>query len=149
MIDRQARDRFCELLRHLASGQITNDEFQDNLPLKSTDPAVNVIFWNGAWLLYDDLREYKLIGKYRLSSQTKKEIARWTLFLKGDHEYRWPRLLWLYRFPGYLLTLLTVGIINVIAQRRLKQSGDIEVWPFLNREEYQRALEQPKYLRTS
>ena len=32
MVDRKARDKFAELLRHLATGQITNDEFEDRAP---------------------------------------------------------------------------------------------------------------------
>ena len=147
MIDRKARDKFTELLRHLASGRISNDEFEDNLPAHSVDPAVNEVFWNGAWCLYDDMREYKLVGKYRLPKQTRMEIAKWAMFLKSDHNYEWPKVLWLYRFPGYLLNILTLGIASVIANKKLKQAGDISVWPFINRQDYEKALKEPKYLK--
>ncbi len=146
MIDRAARDRFAELLRHLVSGQITNDQFEDPLPLKSEDAAVNAVFWNGAWLLYDDLKEYKLVGKYRLPKDTRRETARWILFLKSDLPYEWSRSLWLFRFPGYVVNLATLGVAGFIAARRLKRSGDVEVWPFRRRSDYEVALRHPTYL---
>jgi hypothetical protein len=86
MVNRAARDQVAELIRHLAAGQISNDEFEDRMPGSRDDPAVGAVFWNGAWLLYDDLREYKLVGKYRLPEEVRGEVSRWVLFLKSDLE---------------------------------------------------------------
>jgi len=140
MVDRQERDRFAELLRHFAAGLISNDEFQDRLPLKSKDRAVNKIFWNGAWLLYDDMREYKLKGEYRLSKTTRREVSRWILFLKSDHEYEWPSIIGIYTFPWYLLILLTCGIIIPVIRQKTRAAGDEEVWPFLRKADFEKAL---------
>jgi hypothetical protein len=46
MIDVKARDRMCELLRHLTAGVITNDQFEDDLP------RTIARFDYGAWPLY-------------------------------------------------------------------------------------------------
>ncbi len=146
MIDRAARDRFAEALRHLVSGQITNDEFEDRLLLRSNDPAVKAVFWNAAWLLYDDLKEYRLVGRYRLPRETRRATARWILFLKSDLPYEWTRGLWLFRFPGYVVNLVTLGIAGAIAARRVKRSGDFEVWPFKRRADYEAALRLPTCL---
>lgn len=146
MIDRLARDKFAELLRHLVTGQISNDEFADNLPLGSSDRAVSAIFWDGAWMLYDDTREYQLAGKYRLPKESKHEVARWILFLKTDLEYEWPRIQCIFRFPWYLIIILTLGLIVPIARYKLRQAGDMSVWPFLRGADLEQAKSNPPYL---
>ena len=148
IIDRNARDNFSELLRHLASGQITNDQFEDSLPLNSKDPAVNAVFWNGAWMLYDDLREYKLKGKYRLPKEAKHEIAKWILFLKSDLPYEWPSVLWLNRFPGYIIHILTLGIAWIFTDYKLKKAGDIEAWPFIRLEDLEKEKNRANTIKT-
>ena len=146
MIDRIARDKFAELLRHLTAGQISNDEFENRLPLKSKDPAVNKIFWHGAWALYSDMSTYKLIGECRLSKSSRRDVARWILFLKSDLEYEWPFWRSLHFFPGYLLIVLSFGLLIPIAKRRLTKCGDQEVWPFIRKSDFEHALANPPYL---
>src|SRR5262249_15027300 len=131
--------------RHLVAGRITNDEFEDRLSVHSADPAVWEIFSSGAWCLYSDNREYRLTGKYRLSKETRHEVARWILFLKTDFEYEWPRL---GRFRGLLLllgNLCSVGLLSVVYRRYFRRFGDWEVCPFLRRGDYDSALKQPPY----
>lgn len=145
MIDRESRTQLAELVRHLVAGRITNDEFEDRLSLHSADPAVWEIFSSGAWCLYSDNREYRLTGKYRLSKETRREVAKWILFLKTDFEYEWPRL---GRFRSLLLllgNLFTVGLFSVVYRRYFRRFGDWEVWPFLRRSDYDSALKQPPY----
>ena len=54
MIDREARTKLAELIRHLVAGIITNDEFDDRRP-NSTDLAIRDVFYWGAWHLYSDV----------------------------------------------------------------------------------------------
>jgi len=68
MIDRSARNKLAELLRSLAAGLISNDEFEDTMP-KSKDKAINEVFFNGGWVL----------------------------FLKSNYEYSWPNVPFLQR----------------------------------------------------
>lgn len=48
MIDRTARNKLAELLRSLAAGLITNDEFEKSIP-ESNDKAINEVFFNGGY----------------------------------------------------------------------------------------------------
>lgn len=91
MIDRAARDQLALDLRRLASGRITNDAFDEARPETTPDRAVREI---GEWgyRLYDDFRTYRLTGKYRLPSKTRRAAARAVLFLRSDRPYEWPDL---------------------------------------------------------
>lgn len=89
MVDRKTRRQLAETIRHLVSGRITNDEFEGRIPV-SSGPAIQALFWNGAWRLYDDLREYNLEERDRVADEDRRVIARWVLFLKSDFEYEGP-----------------------------------------------------------
>jgi hypothetical protein len=147
MIDRRARDIFAEQLRHFAAGQITNDEFEDRLPLRSKDAAVNRIFWAGAWHLYDDMREYKLTGEYRFPKECKHEISKWILFLKTDLEYQYPTTLRVLDYLDVLLAIFTLGLSFFLIRHMRKRLIDPSIWPFSNRADYEHALANPPYLK--
>ena len=148
MIDEAARQEFSQALRALAVGNISNDEFEDvRLPRTNTsDPAIEALYKNGAWCLYSDLHEHKLSGRYALSAESKRHVARWVLFLRSGLPYEWPQL----RGWRYILFLLanaaTLGLANRAYQRKVSRSGDADVWPFRTREDYVAALSRPPYL---
>ena len=108
MIDRPARDRLASNLRRLASGRITNDEFEASHSDSSPDRAVEQI---GAWAQwhYDDSRVYRLIGKDRLPLKTRRTAARAVLFLRTDREYEWPE--WPAMFSFRNLAVAAVGVV--------------------------------------
>lgn len=146
MVDRDARDKMVLLLRRLVTGRITNDELEDQQPSSRTDPAVSAIFYRGAWGLYSDLHEHRLAGRHRLPRETRREVARFILFLKSDYEYEWafPRL-WqdlLWSAAG----LLTLGLAGRLYWRRMGRQGPVRVWPFLRQEDFERAVRSPCYL---
>ena len=144
MLDRVARDRTAELLRHLASGRISNDEFEDALPLETADSAALAV-QHAAWMLYSDLSEHKLTGKHALSAEAKKAVARSIVFLYSDLPYEWPR----HRCEGLVRLvagLVSLGWIPRYFDERWKQSGDFNVWPFIRQEDYAAALQCPKLL---
>lgn len=145
MIDRDARRQVSELLRHLVSGQITNDEFEDRLPQGSADRAVNEIS-SEAWYLYSDLWEHRLVGAQRLTAEARTHVARTVLFLQSEREFEWPEWPLGSRLLSGLFRLLTLGIFGRGARARYEQAGDIKVWPFLRRADYEAALEAPPYL---
>jgi hypothetical protein len=145
-IDKVARRRLAELIRHLAAGRITNFEFDDAVP-QSQDRAVHSIYRNGLWPLYDDLQCHRMTGKWTLTPQERGWMARIILFLRSDFPYRYPvagRWRWLYALPAKLLTL---GLFDAVWWRYASRSGDKSVWPFYSKEELERALEQPVHLR--
>lgn len=140
MVDKNARREAGELLRHFAAGQITNNEFEDRFPRRCDDLAVSELRAQ-AWYLYSDLRAYRLVGKDRLSAETRRAVGRWVLFLRTDLEYEWPvRTL----SSAVLLTFAnfcTFGIVGRLCRSRFARYGEIDAWPFLRRSDYATALE--------
>lgn len=145
MIDRKARDVLAEQIRHLVAGQISNDEFEDRLP-ESTDAAIWEVFWNGAWGLYDDLSEHKLRGRNRIEKKYRRDVARWVLFLKSDLEYEWPPYPPKPQLLNMLLSILMLGMYSRITAKHWRKRGEAEVWPFIRRSDYERALAAQPYL---
>lgn len=147
MIDRNARNKLAEAMRALASGLITNDEFEDNhLPYSNEDIAIFEVFSKGAWCLYSDFQEYRLAGIHRLEKETKHAVARWILFLKTDYPYEWPVPTRKQALLRLLANLLTLGMANRFFIRQFRAYGESDVWPFFRRTDYEAALQKPVYL---
>lgn len=143
MIGRDARDILAENIRHLVSGVISNDEFEDRVPWKSIDPAVREITLGGPWHLYSDIHAYRLKDEYRVSDAQQTEAARWILFLKSELPYEWPQA---NRFVDLLwgpLIVLTLGYISRLRRHTFAKHGDISVWPFLRVADFERATASP------
>jgi len=148
VIDRDSRNALAEAIRALASGAISNFEFETRIPTRSLDPAIDAVFSGGAWFLYSDLSEYRLIGRHRLPRTAKSEIARWVLFLKTDLPYEWPTLTGLSRLLMTIFAFVTLGLSSHVYRRTFRRYGDFEVWPFARRSDFDGALAQPAYLKT-
>jgi hypothetical protein len=143
MIHRDARDFLADSIHALVAGYVSNDQFEDAVinrlgPLRSydSDPAIWAVF-DGAWNLYTDLYEYRLVGPNRLTARGRHEVLRWVLFLRSEQEYEWP---WLR--SGCLLSMLTLGIEPRIRRARWRRAGDFDVWPFLRRSHYESVYRQ-------
>lgn len=126
-VDRTARDKLAEQLRHYATGSISNYTLDDKVP-ESPDPAVDEIFAQGVWPLYDDLHEYKRVGPDRLNPEQRKHLAQVILFLKSDLPYRWPPTLGLRFLPIRFFSLVTFGWFGAfgsinIGRRAINRSG--------------------------
>jgi hypothetical protein len=148
MVDRPARDRLAESIRQLAAGAVTNWEFEDKAEFDSLDPAIRAVFWSGPWHLYDDFGNYRLRGRDRLDPLVRREAARWVLFLKTDLAYEWPvaRCNVLRAVGWVLANLVTAGQAARRARHEFEKHGDISVWPFIRRSDYETALTTPPYL---
>jgi hypothetical protein len=125
MIDRNSRDKLINLIDELISGHISNDEFEDALPI-SKDIAILEIFQNGIWYLYSDLHEHKLVDKKQLSDSDKEHVAWWLVFLKTNLEYKWPVI----NIGNHILSKLTFGFLGQNQQKAWEKFGDINTWPF-------------------
>lgn len=83
------RRRYARLLRALATGRLTNDEYEaavdDAIDLK-IDKAITKIH-HMAWLLYNDTFEHRLRGPWALDRKTRRIVAAWLLFLYSDLEF--------------------------------------------------------------
>src|SRR2546421_11038022 len=106
MIDRAGRDALAVQLRRLASGRLTNAQF-DGVRLDRAQDEALVAIGDAGWSLYDDFFVYRLRGRRALKPETLEAVARCVLFLDGNLPYEWPQ-----RRPSVksiLFTLLTLG----------------------------------------
>ena len=148
MIDRENRQKVIEHARHYVSGLIENDELDELMfnEIKTEDIGLKKVM-EQLWHCYDDLTTHKNEGKYKLSKSTRKDIARYILFLQSDTEYQWPRHLLKQPFLRLLSYAVTLGILPYIVDRKFRSSGPIEIWPFFTEYEYKQCLENPKYFK--
>jgi len=145
MIDLAARTQLAQSARWLIAGRITNYQFDDGVP-SSMDPAVNEIYSKAFWLLYCDLREYRLSGNDRVAPDVRTAAARSILFLKSGLPYEWPVLSRSSAALLVLCNLLTLGYAGRKYLAKVSKSGDVSLWPFRTKEQYAKALEKPPYL---
>ncbi|MEO9824559.1 MAG: hypothetical protein ABJF50_09115 [Paracoccaceae bacterium] len=154
IVDRPARDTAAQLLRNFVSGKVSNDAFEDAQPT-THDLAIDAI-WDTAWVFYDDSKEHRLIGKYRLPPDQRRACVRWILFLYSDHLYEWPTIY----LPGidpasrtqrnFLKRLFSMHQhLNEDQVMNFMSTGHYPVWPFLRVADYKKALAQPRLLSAS
>lgn len=94
MINAGLRADLAQDVRRLASGKMTNDEFDDryhDVYELSDDRAIKAIA-TFCYCLYssDLLFPIRLRGRYALDREAKKTLARCVLFLRSANEYEWP-----------------------------------------------------------
>ena len=150
MIDREARDKAAEALRHFLSERLTNEEFVNLYPASKKDRVIQAIY-NTVWNLFDDFEEHILAGKYALSGELKKEVLRGIMFLYTDQEYSWPRIdapgLRLFYKPRWFEQIIGLHRLEERRTKNFVKHGDYEIWPFIDTEGYQEALSNPVLLR--
>ncbi|MCC7172802.1 MAG: hypothetical protein IT459_20305 [Planctomycetes bacterium] len=136
-------------IRLLVARRITNDEFEALIApcARSADRVIGPLEAR-AWTWYSDTHEHS-IDRWS-STLLRPEVARWVLFLQTDVEYRWPpgpRDEFRGDFP--LLHWITGGWSARRELRRLEQwerHGEIKLWPFLNRSEFDAAKRRARFL---
>ena len=175
MVDLARRKELAYHLRHLVVGLISNDEFEEEIldnvsfgylpehyysskQAKFDDPIIRPIL-ELSWCLYSDLENHTLTGKHTLSDEDLENIARIILFLNSDFEYEWPyfdriNLLIRLSFKDLLFTALSLGQHYVVKLNERKEqyqefrnTGDHEIWPFINKEQYEQQLRKQPFLR--
>ncbi len=174
MVDIERRKKLALHLRHLATGQISNDEFENSivddvtygwLPEQyyrskesKTDDSIIRPIVEYSWCLYNDTFNHKLKNQYRLTPYQEKEIARLILFLRSDFEYEWDYVditspVLRFSFKEILQSILTFG--KYYRDQRLtreqeiedmKKKGDFEYWPFKTKEQFEKQLEHQPFL---
>ncbi|MBX3360898.1 MAG: hypothetical protein KF705_05570 [Phycisphaeraceae bacterium] len=153
----------AESLRRLASGCITNDQFEDALPAGMGDGEWAV--FHAAWHCYDDFHEHRLRGAHRLTRLERQLFARCVLFLRSGLPYEWSEGL-RYRvgidptagadrstpcrrsFYGLIAELFTRRHCDDEANDRacMARMIDDRIWPFYRRADLNAALRNPPYL---
>lgn len=174
MVDTKKRKILSTHLRHLSTGQITNEVFEEKvmnditygwLPeqyyrsnkSQTDDPVIQPVL-ELAWFLYDDTRKHRLKGNDAPSDFTIKEIARCILFLQSDQEYTWDYVdmtnpIMRFSFKDIMKSILTFGQHYRVAKQtreqeyeQLKKSGDFELWPFKTKAKYEEQLKNQLFL---
>jgi hypothetical protein len=138
--DRESRDRLIGAIRALLSGQITHEEFEGRIPARSSDPAIRAILSDNAWQLFTGRHDNSLADRDRGT------VSRWVLFLKTDKPYEWPLPSRRQQAAHALASVVTLGLIAKPLRRRVAGQGDMAVWPFLRRADYDAAMRSPAYL---
>ncbi|HEV2704150.1 MAG TPA: hypothetical protein VGV09_21175 [Steroidobacteraceae bacterium] len=149
-VDPAARRSLAEGLRHLATGWITNDEFEDRYARAaagSRDKGVRAVFWQGAWLLYSDFGTERFTDQDRLPRASRRHIARWILFLKSTLPYEWPLDPWWVKLAWVPVHLVTLGTSARLRAGKWRRRGEYPVWPFYRWQDYRVAIRHPVYLR--
>jgi len=146
MIDRQARDKLAEEIRHFVVGFTDNFEFDDAVSnIDTKDRGVQEVC-HAMWFTYDDLRRHKLAGSLALTEAQMAIVKRAIVFLKSDCEYRWPKWSICYKIVRPLLWLVSIGILTKRLDRHFHGNGDEDLWPFFCRSDYEDALRFSHYL---
>lgn len=143
MVDRKARDKAAEALRHFITGHMTNFKFEHEMP-SSNDPVIAAI-GDSIWPFYDDLSKHTLQGDWALPRETKARMARWIMFLYTDEEYKWPGFPYAGVRPlrhGWLAHLLG----KPQKEQRFMGAGAYSLWPFFDPASYNNAKQNPRLL---
>lgn len=146
MVDRDARNKLAEEIRHFVAGLRDNFEFDRSVWSIQTKDAAVVRIRAAMWRTYDDLVRHRLEGNRTPSERDKETISRCVLFLKSDREYQWQPGLLDVPFIRLIVGALTLGLATKHIDKRWKESGAREVWPFLTTEEYEQTKRDPVYL---
>lgn len=174
MVDNYRRKKLALHLRHLSTGQISNDDFEERITeyvtygwlpeqyyrskeSKTDDQVIRPIL-ELSWGFYNDTHNQKLKGKYNLSDEQRKEIARFILFLHSDLEYDWTYVdvtnpLMRLSFTDILKSIFTLGqhyrdlkIKHKEEFELMKKTGDFDFWPFKTEHEYTQQLAKQPFL---
>lgn len=152
MIDREARDKAATLLRQLVEIEMTHEAFAAGWPPFGSDFALVAIF-DMAWLASEDganriewgLPVWRGERPLYLLQFWRELFARSELFLTTDLEYGYPFV----RTPDLTDSRPPWWKVLFRYQRsgdryreyleRIADAGDISVWPFLSRADYEAA----------
>jgi hypothetical protein len=134
MVDRINRNEGLKTLRDLLDGRITNDEFINRFPRAEQDPALAAIL-QATWMQFSDRRTHKLTGRDSPAPELRVVLERCCAFLSTNLEFQWPPSK--ARIGKGLLQLVGLGRPLEAADNEYKSAGDFDVWPFLERSDYE------------
>jgi hypothetical protein len=147
MVNHGARQAAAQLVRLFKDAAITNEQFENDWPYVKEDRALLAIrSW--LWRFYDDFKTHTLSGDLALSAEGRALFDRCELFLRSNLEYEWPvanfyggdgigLLPLIHSFGLFLPFHFWLKIHYSRIQKALVRSGDVAVWPFIRRSDYE------------
>lgn len=147
--DLKKRSVAAALIRRLAVGEITNDDFENDWPAGVAGRG-GLRIKQELWTYYSDLYTHTLTNSHALDDEGKRLFERCATFMESNTAYKWPRIrrtpIPKIRLPLLILSLGLLLPINLFIKgfnkredQKIKGSGDITAWPFLSHEEYEKA----------
>jgi hypothetical protein len=131
MIHASERHVASRLLEQFFKGEITNEGFDNEYPVRSGDAGLDVVY-DRIWLYYDDFAAL-FLRKEELTLQDRQLFERCIAFLRTDFEYEGPLLN--RGLPFYKrLIRLAVGLFS--GQRKADGQFLSAYWPFATAEQY-------------
>jgi hypothetical protein len=147
MIDREKRDVAAKLVRQFRDGEITSDDLESEWPSRSEDKALQAIE-SRVWAFYDDHRPRRMVGREAASPEERELLTRYAAFLDSPLPYEWSKSNF-YGLGGCgVLVILSLGLLwpvdwwikqrNARTEAKLREEGDLDVWPFIRRGDCER-----------
>jgi hypothetical protein len=142
MIEKRARRKVSELLRKVALGRVTSDEFENallDMLSASKDGVIYAVYRTVSEMA--DETDQSLAHLFERGGEMRNRLCRWILFLKTDLKYEWPKerlapgLRDFYR-PNWLDQLSGV---NLSTNSAFCGRGDYHVWPFIREADFHAA----------
>jgi len=144
MVDRGARLQAAAAIKGIVGQQISWDKYEETMLLGYSAPDDRALraAYTYLWFCYSDFGETVLADT--LTAEGKAAVDRWYAFLLSDLEYPWPESE-LMSFLGLLRWLPPVKRCLERRAAAFKAAGDVNTWPFVSIEDYQRVKAQAQF----
>jgi hypothetical protein len=134
MIDRKVRDGLALALRRFAVGHLTRPELDQIVTAAEDSPDAGVVaMCDEIYWTFLNLGPKRLVGKHRLDRLSRRNVARWVLFLRSEVSYEWK-----VRRGWDLLKASSRGETPYVG-------GDVSVWPFISPNQVERVSALPAF----
>jgi hypothetical protein len=131
MIHPSERHIASRLLEQFFKGEITNDEYDNEYPVRSGDAGLDVVY-DRIWLYYSDL-ETHFLRQETLTLADRQMFERCIAFLRTDFEYEGPLLRRGLPFPQRMMQLAGVLFPR---QRKTDSRFLSPYWPFATADQH-------------
>jgi hypothetical protein len=123
----------ANLLEQFFKGEITNDEFENDYPIRSGDAGLDVVY-DRIWLYYDDVAAQSL-RQEELTLQDRQLFEHCMAFLRTDFEYEGPLLNRGLSFPKRMMQLAG----GLFSRGKVDSRFLSPDWPFTTPDQYRQA----------
>lgn len=146
MVNREKREVARRLLDEFLKREITGEELADSYPRDKADAAIGAIY-ERVWGYWDDGDTGRRVPQGQQQGEARAVFERCMAFLDSNLEYEWPPVRW---FKVSMALLRACGFRSM-AERKARESlnqirshGNLEVWPFIRKEDYERFSSRPR-----